>query len=88
MEINNQQVQTELLALSNKANVLFKYFLTEESNLRDLLEKVYYYFGDQDEGKVLINELTQAIREIQCAYCEFEQLKGAIIEFAGVLTSN
>lgn len=87
MEINNQQIHTELLPLSDKANVLFQRLMREESYMRDSLEKVQHYFGDQEAGRALISELTQAMREVRCAYCEFEQLKGAVIEFTRVLTT-
>ena len=86
MEINKQQIQTELLPLSDKANVLFQRLMAEQGYMRDSLEKVQYYFGDQEVGRALIAELTQAMKEVQCAYCELEQLKGAIVEFTHVLT--
>ena len=87
MEINNKQIQTELFPLSDKANVLFQRLIREEGYMRDSLEKVQYHFGDQEAGRALISELTQAMREVRCAYCELEQLKGAIIEFTRVLTT-
>ena len=86
MEINNQQIQTELFPLSDKSDELFRRLMTEESYMRDSLEKVQRHFNDQEPGKALINELMQAMREVRCAYCELEQLKGAIIEFTRVLT--
>ena len=87
MEINNQQIQTELFPLSDKSNVLFQRLMTEQGYMRDSLEKVRHYFGDQEAGRALISELTQAMREVQCAYCELEQLKGAIIEYTRVLAN-
>lgn len=53
--------------------------------MRNSLEKVQRYSGDQEVGRVLIDRLKQAMREVQCAYCELEQLKGVIIEFSRVL---
>jgi hypothetical protein len=86
VEINNQQIQTELFPVSDKTNELFKRLMREESYIRDSLEKVQHYFGDQEVGRALIRELTQAMKEVRCAYCELEQLKGAVIEFTRVLT--
>jgi len=86
MEINNQQIQTELFPLSDKSNLLFQRLLTEEGYLRGSLEKVQRYFSDQETGRALIRELTQTMREVRCAYCELEQLKGAIIEYTRELT--
>ena len=55
--------------------------------MRDSLEKAQHYFGDQEVGRALISELTQAMKEVRCAYCELEQLKGAVIEFTRSLTN-
>lgn len=85
MEISNQQIQNELLPLSAKSNELFQRLYREKGYMQDSLEKVQRYFGDQEVGRVLIDRLKQAMREVQCAYCELEQLKGAIIEFGHVL---
>ena len=87
MEANNQQIQNELLSLSDKSNVLFQSLMKGKGYIHDLLEKVQYYFSDQETGRATINELTQAMREVQCACCELEQIKGAIIEFNRVLTN-
>lgn len=87
MEINNQLIQTELFPVSDKANELCKRLMREEGYLRDSLEKVQHHFGDQAAGRTLVSELTQAMREVRCAYCELEQLKGEVIEFTRVLTN-
>jgi len=86
MENSNQQIQNELLPLSDKSNVIFQRLMRENGYMKDSLEKVQRYFSDQEVGRAIISELTQAMREVQCAFCEIEQLKGAIIEFTRVLT--
>lgn len=87
MEISKKQIQAELLPLSEKSNELIRLLKREESKIRDSLEKAQHYFGDQDVGRALISELTQAMREVQCAYYELEQLKGVVIDFTQVLTT-
>ncbi len=87
MENSNQQIQNELFPLSEKSNVLFQRLIREKSYMQDLLEKVQHFFGDQDVGRAIISEIAQAMKEVQCAYCELEQLKGSIIEFTRVLTN-
>ena len=86
METSKQRIQAELLPLAEKANVLIQRLMREQGYMRDSLEKVQYHFRDQEPGRALINELTQSMREVQCAYCEQEQLKGAVVEFTHVLT--
>jgi hypothetical protein len=87
VEINNQKIQTELFPLSDKADELYKRLMREEGYIRDSLEKVQHYFGNQEVGRALISELTQAMREVRCAYCELEQLKSTVVEFTRVLTT-
>jgi hypothetical protein len=87
MEISKQQIQAELLPLSDKANVLYQRLMTEQGYMRDSLGKVQHYFSDQEVGQAVIAELSQAMRELQCAYSELEQLKGAVIEFTRVLSN-
>lgn len=83
---SKQQILNELLPLSDKSNVIFQRLMRENGYMKDSLEKVQHYFSDQEVGRAIIGELSQAMRDVQCAYCEIEQLKGAIIEFTRVLT--
>lgn len=85
MENSNQQIQNELLPLSDKANELFQRLVREKSYMNESLGKVQHLFSDQEVGRAFVSELTQAMKEVQCAFCELEQLKGAIIEFTRVL---
>jgi hypothetical protein len=86
MEITNQQIQNELLPLSDKSNEICQSLIREKSYVNESLNTVQYQFGDQEKSKILINTLVQSMREIQSSYCELEQLKGSIIEFTRVLT--
>ena len=87
MENSNKQIQNELLPLSDKSNTLCQYLMNEKGYINDSFNKIQYYFGDQEAGIVISNQLTQAMRELQCAYCELEQLKGSIIEFVRILAN-
>jgi hypothetical protein len=87
MENSNQRIQNELYPLSDKSNELFRRLIREKEYMQESLEKVQRLFSDQEVGRALISELTQAMREVQCAFCELEQLKGAIIEFTRVLAN-
>ena len=87
METNNQQIQNELLPLSKKCDDLYKRLNTEKDYMKESFDKVQQYFSDQEVGQAIIRELTQTMREVQCAFCELEQLKGAITEFTRVLTN-
>ena len=55
--------------------------------MQDSLDKAQRLFSDQEVGRSLISELTQAMREVQYTFFELEQLKGAITEFTRVLTN-
>jgi len=85
MEINIRQIQNELLPLSGKANILFQRLIAEREDIQGSLTKAQSYFSDQYNGRVLSMELSQAMREIQYACRELEQLKAAIVEYIGVL---
>ena len=85
MEISTKQIQNDLLPLSDKSNLLCQRLMAEQGHVRESLGKVQSHFNDQEVGQAVIAELSQAIREVQCACSELEQMKGSIVEFTRVL---
>ena len=85
MDINIRQIQNELLPLSDKANILFQRLTAGRGDIQESLREAQSYFSDQYNGQVLSAELSQAMREIQYACRELEQLKAAIVEYVRVL---
>ena len=83
--ISYKQLQDELLALSNVSNTLCRNLVSEKGRIHGSSGTVQQYFTDQEKGMIILYELGQAMREVQNAYDELEQLKSSIIDFSHTL---
>jgi hypothetical protein len=86
-EISINKLQTDLLPLSKQTSVLCQRLMAEQGHVRESLGKLHSYFSDQEVGQAVIAELSQAMRELQCAYYELDQLKKSIVEFTCALSN-